>query len=149
MFFKVYDYKLELLSEFNSIYNDCYLYPSPKVNWDKIADNLKKHSASGGDNIGIIQYNHPRIKLGINQDLGNIVKFRKDIQENMDKTRKFLNKLDKRIDLKTPQYYENTVLGFYLKDKKVIRFQKHFWANYLKSDQLLCSFRPHNGAAIL
>lgn len=143
--FFIFNYFKKIGRNYNYVfYNDSHLYPSPKVNWEKIADNIKKHTLKSDNNIGIIQYNHPRIKLGIKQDLDNIVRFRKDTQENVNKTKKFLHKLDPDINLKTPQYYENTVLGFYLKDTKVIKFQKKFWANYLKCptyrDQPLWNF---------
>jgi hypothetical protein len=130
--FFIFNYLKKIGRNYNYVfYNDCHLYPDPKINWDKIADNIKKHTLKS-NNIGIVQYNHPKIRHGIKQDLENIVRFRKDTQENMDKTKKFLNKIDSEINLKTPQYYENTVLGFYLKDNKVIRFQKKFWEKYLK-----------------
>ena len=125
--FKVFDYlknNLNLNVEF-IFYCDSYLYPKASINWINICNNLKNNKT------GIIQYKHERYNGGIETDLECICKGNKDTQDNINKTKKFLINIDKNINLKTPQFFENTVIGFYMNNKNTIKQCEEFWKYYI------------------
>ena len=107
-------------------YCDHYLSPSPDVNWLKICDKLHKSE------LGFIQYEHKRYYSGIKKDLEMIVINKTETQETSDLTNKYFKKMDKNISLDTPQYFENTVLGYQCSLKKVKKFTQLFWHHYSK-----------------
>ena len=115
--------KINMLNK-TVFYCDSYLYPKSDASWIYISNKLKRKD------LGIIQYIHYRANGGINADLYCIVKGKKDSIENINKTKEFLKKINKNIDLDTKQYYENTVIGFYF-NEKVINLCKKFWKFYI------------------
>ena len=129
--------KLQLNPEF-IFYCDSYLYPKVSVNWITICNYLKNNKT------GIIQYNHHRCNGGIKTDLECIHKGNKDSESNMVKTKQFLINIDKNINLKTPQYFENTVIGFYVNNENTIKQCNDFWEYYINCptyrDQPLWNF---------
>ena len=62
----------------------------------------------------------------------------------MNKTKKFLIDINKNINLKTPQYFENTVIGFYVNNENTIKQCNDFWKYYINCptyrDQPLWNF---------
>ena len=141
--FNVYSYLREYLNmDIRNkfiFYCDSYLYPKHDTDWINICTKMKC------EDLKIVQYVHPsRSTLGINGDLTAISRGGKDIKENMNKTRTCLHNIDPAINLDTPQYYENTVLGFY-SDEQVIQHCQNFWDLYAKTcptyrDQPLWNF---------
>lgn len=139
--FNVYPYlltylKINLKDTF-IFYCDSYLFPSFKKSWMEICNQFKNHS------LPIIQYEHGRKKGGITTDLTCIHRGKKDTQKNMKALEEYLKKLNPNVSLSTPQYYENTVIGFYV-NKQVVELGEKFWNLYVDSpsyrDQPLWNF---------
>jgi hypothetical protein len=116
--------KLKLNPEF-IFYCDSYLYPKVSVDWTIICYFLKNNKT------GIIQYNHHRSNGGIETDLQHIYIGKKDSESNMNKTKEFLMNIDNNINLKTPQYFENTVIGYYVNNNNTIKQCNDFWNYYI------------------
>ena len=126
--FVVWKYLKEIMNkDYDFIfYCDHYLSPSPDVNWLKICDKLHKSE------LGFLQYEHKRYYSGIKKDLEMIVINKTETQETADLTTKYFKKMNKNISLDTPQYFENTVLGYQCSLKKVKKFTQLFWHHYSK-----------------
>lgn len=131
--FHVYDYvkdylNIDLHNQF-LFYCDHYLHPNHKINWDQLCESKIRNETN---DINILQYNHSKYKDGLAGDFKNIVRYRKDTGKNIEKTKKFLNEINRHIKFDNEQYYENTVFGLYL-DDKVIKHLNEYWTLYRKS----------------
>ena len=139
--FNVYSYFSKYLNiNINNkfvFYCDSYLYPKYNINWIGICSKLSKND------LPIIQYNHKRNFGGIKLDLECIVKGNKEILKNIKKTEEYLNNINSKVNISTPQYFENTVIGFY-SNEKVIQLCDQFWKFYIQCptyrDQPLWNF---------
>ena len=127
--FLVWKYLKEIMKkEYDFIiYCDHYLSPSPDVNWIKICYKLDKSE------LGFLQYEHKRYYAGIKKDLEMIVINNTESQEIVNLTIDYLKNMNKNIHINTPQYFENTVLGYQCSLKKVKRFTQLFWQHYSKN----------------
>ena len=138
--FKVNDYITKYLGKkYDYIfYCDCWLYPKYNVNWDILCAKINKSK------FGMIQYKHPVAKKGIAGDLKQIIKMKKDTVSNINKTKIFLKKISKKVDLSKPVYFENAIFGFSTKKNNVINFLEEYWKYYLNCptyrDQPLWNF---------
>ncbi len=126
--FTVWKYLLEKMNkEYDFIfYCDHYLNPNSDINWMKICDRLNNSE------LGFIQYEHKRFNGGIDTDLKCIANNNTEDEERLNKARLYLNKMNNKISLNTPQYFENTVFGMQCNMKKVRKFTQLFWHHYLK-----------------
>lgn len=137
--FMIFEYLRKINRKYDFVfYCDTHLYPNPNINWKQICEDSKNHE------IGIIQYKHQRHDLGIEKDFEEILRLDKDTNENIEKTKDFLKNINKNIDFKTPQYYENTIIGFNINNKNARLFMTDFWNYYTKCptfrDQPLWNF---------
>lgn len=139
--FTVWKYLKEKMNkEYDFIfYCDHYLNPSCDVNWMKICDRLNNSQ------LGFIQYEHKRFYSGIEKDIECILINNTEDQNSLIQAKKYLNKLNPKISLTSPQYFENTVFGMQVNMKKVRKFTQLFWHHYYKKypsyrDQPLWNF---------
>jgi hypothetical protein len=69
---------------------------------------------------------------------------KKDTKENMTKTREYLKKIDSNVDMNKHQYFENSIIGFHLKNEYAIQQCNEFWKYYVNCptyrDQPLWNF---------
>ena len=91
-----------------------------------------------------MQYKHRVSKMGINGDLKQIVKIKKDSYSNINETKDFLKRINKHVNLNKPIYFENAIFGFSTKKNNVKKFLEEFWKYYLNCptyrDQPLWNF---------
>jgi hypothetical protein len=139
--FMVWKYLKEKMNkEYDFIfYCDHYLNPSCDVNWLKICDRLNNSQ------LGFLQYEHKRFKDGIEKDIQCIIANNTEDETSLNDAKQYLKKIDSKISLKTPQYFENTVFGMQVNMKKVRKITHLFWQHYSKKypsyrDQPLWNF---------
>lgn len=126
--FMVWKYLKEKMNkEYDFIfYCDHYLNPSCDINWLKICDRLNNSK------LGFIQYEHKRFKDGISKDIQCIMTNNAEDETSLNKAKYYLKKLNPKIPLNSPQYFENTVFGMQVNMKKVRKFTQLFWHHYSK-----------------
>ena len=125
--FKSYEY-LQKYCNINPkfiFYCDTYMHPKPEIKWKDVCKQLKRKD------VGIIQYEHRRSKFGIDEDINQIKINNKETIENLNRTKEYLNQIDSKIDLKYPQYFENTMVGFYPSNNNCLKQIDEFWKYYL------------------
>ena len=119
-------------------YCDCWLSPKYNVNWNMLCTKINKSK------FGIMQYKHQCWKKGINGDLKQIVKIKKDTSININKTKLFLKKINKHVNFNKPIYFENAIFGISTKKNNVKNFLEEYWKYYLECptyrDQPLWNF---------
>ena len=140
-------YKFMLHEVFNKLnkdydfvfYCDSFLSPKYDQNWDQIVNDCLN------TDFPIIQYNHNYSKSIIDEMLA-IIKCNKDTVQNMEKLKNYLESIQNEVNINKKQFYENTVLGYSLKNKKVLEFLNSFWNYYINNnnpsyrDQCLWNF---------
>ena len=145
----------EILNKLNRnydfvIYCDAFLSPKSDLDWDKIVDEALK------TDFPLLQYNHYYSKSIVDEMLA-IVKCGKDTIENIEKLKRYLEFIDEGININQKQFYENTVLGYSLKNQNIINFLNNFWEYYISEnnpsyrDQCLWNFMylKYNRKAII
>jgi len=118
----------KVLKQFNKdydfvIYCDAFLSPKVEKDWDEIVNNCLE------SDFPIMQYDHFYSKSVIDEMFA-IVKCEKETIINAEKLKKYFEILSPEININTKQFYENTVLGYSLKNEKVIKFLENFWKYY-------------------
>lgn len=118
----------EVLKQFNKdydfvIYCDAFLSPKIDKDWNEIVNNCLE------SDFPIMQYNHFYSK-SIIDEMFAIIKCEKDTVKNIENLKKYMEKIQPKININFNQFYENTVLGYSLKNKKVTDFLNCFWKYY-------------------
>lgn len=139
--FMAHEYIKKIGREYDFIfYCDSYKYPIHKINWQQVCTTLENHP------VGIMQYNHGCLgpNMCVNKEIDCIVYCGKDTKENMRATREYLKNIDGSVDMNKPQYFENSIIGFHLKNENAISQCNEFWKYYVNSptyrDQPLWNF---------
>lgn len=139
--FMLHEYLKKIGREYDFVfYCDSYKYPKHTINWKKMCNILETN------NTGIMQYSHICCgpNMSINREIDYIMNCQKDTEENMQKTRKYLKSIDDSVDINKHQYFENSIIGFHLKNEYAISQCNEFWKYYVNSptyrDQPLWNF---------
>lgn len=108
-------------------YCDAFMSPNPNKNWEEICGLLRSND------FGFIQTLHRSqgcLDGGILQECKDIIRCKKDTKRSIRRTLRLLRKLNPRIDLATPGYYENTMFGYDARNPLVSYFLDRFWEIY-------------------
>lgn len=139
--FMVHEYIKKIGREYDFVfYCDSYRYPKHNIIWQQVCASLENHP------VGIMQYNHSCLggNMCVNKEIDCIVGCEKDTKENMRSTREYLKNIDVSVDINTIQYFENSVIGFHLKNENAINQCNEFWKYYVNCptyrDQPLWNF---------
>ena len=139
--FMVHEYLKKIGRDYDFIfYCDAYRYPRHTINWQQVC---KKFETSES---GIMQYTHVCCgpKISVNYEIDFIGNVKKDTKENMTKTREYLKAIDSNVDINKHQYFENSIIGFHLKNENAINQCNEFWKYYVNCptyrDQPLWNF---------
>jgi len=113
-------------------YCDGFYHPRKQVDWEEFAKQIKKENT-----FPFVQTHHYKKSIregGIEKELHHVVESKRDTQETIDKTIKFLSELDSNVDLDTPCFYENTCFGYSFENKNVRALTQKFWEIYTTED---------------
>ena len=139
--FMVHEYLKKIGREYDFVfYCDSYKYPKHTINWTEVCNILETNDT------GIMQYRHTCLgdNMNVSLELDCIVDAGKDTRENMKATRRYLKNIDQSVDMNKNQYFENSILGFHLKNEYAISQCNEFWKYYVNCptyrDQPLWNF---------
>jgi hypothetical protein len=139
--FMLHEYFKKIGRDYDFVfYCDSYKYPKHTINWKKGCNVLETHDT------GIMQYRHTCLgdTMSVSREIDCIVTAQKETGENMQKTRKYLKSIDNSVDINKNQYFENSIIGFHLKNEYAISQCNEFWKYYVNSptyrDQPLWNF---------
>lgn len=127
----------ELLESLNKHYDvvfycDAYWHPVGGRNFEKFVRGINSES-----NFQFIQSQHQTLSIregGVTEEMEFILKCNRDSKDSIEKTKSFFKKYDPGIDLNFPQYFENTVFGYYFEDDRVREITREFWKIYTEED---------------
>lgn len=115
-------------------YCDAQFSPRIDFDWVECAENVLKPELN---EFGFMQTYHHTARVfnrGINGDIRQILRGRRDTRESMNKTRQFLKMHDESVDLNKNVYYENTTFGYSMNDDVVRNLLSEFWKIYTSED---------------
>lgn len=139
--FMVHEYLKKIGRDYDFVfYCDSHKYPQDTINWTELCNILNTNDT------GIMQYNHECLgpNMCVNKEIDCIVDCGKDTKKNMQATREYLKEIDSNVDMNQPQYFENSIIVFHLKNENAINQCNEFWKYYVNCptyrDQPLWNF---------
>ena len=139
--FMIHEYLKKIGREYDFVfYCDSHRYPKHSINWQEVCKTFETCES------GIMQYTHTCCgsNISVNKEIDFIVTSKKDTGQNMEATRKYLKEIDSNVDMNQPQYFENSIIGFHLKNEYAINQCNEFWKYYVNCptyrDQPLWNF---------